>query len=251
MAFFITLGLASCVSTSERRKLFQRTGEAWLIDGLSLLIQGLVVPMLQVGLTFFLLHRFFPTWQRSWKWGATAAFLLNFVVVDYLYFCCHRLLHTRRLWPWHRLHHSSPTLDMVATSRNSWLTSFFLPYFWANTFFAFMLDAPGAYMVGMAITAGLDLWRHSGFQLPPGSHIHRFLALAIITPNEHHWHHGREHSRAPQGINFGANLSLWDRWHGSYFSAAEAPKTFGVNESLVLSREFIFPRRAEGKNHVT
>jgi len=38
----------------------------------------------------------------------------------------------------------------------------------------------------------------------------------VITPHEHAWHH----SSARTDVNFGANLSLWDRVHGAYAAHA-------------------------------
>lgn len=211
----------------------------WWVDLASLGIQGLLIPFLQVVCTLFFLNQFFPELSGSLRLGKLGSFLLNFVVVDYIYYWNHRLLHRPELWLIHRLHHSSKDLDLFSTSRNSWFSSFFMIYFWLNTLFAFLVDSPESYLLSVALTASLDLIRHTGFY-SFWNPSHKWLSWILITPLDHAWHHSQD----TQAVNFGANLNLWDRWHGTYLrNPKTAPKNFGLSESLILSDEFIKPRR--------
>jgi sterol desaturase/sphingolipid hydroxylase (fatty acid hydroxylase superfamily) len=160
--------------------------------------------------------------------------------VDYLYYWNHRALHTQALWKTHAVHHTPEHADVFITSRNTLWTPLLLVYLWANGLMIFLLKDPVPFLLAASITASLDLWRHTTFITAPGSVLHRALAGLLVTPNEHLWHHSRERA----GCNFGANLSLWDRLHGTYYSPTARPARLGIPVRLALSRKLLFPFRA-------
>ncbi|HEY6403347.1 MAG TPA: sterol desaturase family protein, partial [Blastocatellia bacterium] len=92
----LTLSLRQTRSGVRRRK----PGD-WALDGAGLLIQGAVVPALQSILIFGLLSGIAPKARGILSLSAVSGFLLNFVLVDYLYYWNHRWLHCRGLWPAH------------------------------------------------------------------------------------------------------------------------------------------------------
>ncbi len=237
--FFWGLTCLSLRSRKERQRLRKRSSDDWLVDGISLVIQGALIPLLQKGIGVVVLTHWWPHLKGSLHLGGIGCFLLNFALVDYIYYWNHRWLHSPRLWFIHRLHHSSKDLDLYGTSRNSWFSSFFVVYFWLNTFFIYWVDVPSAYILSMALTAGMDLWRHTGFRNQRLDSIYKRMSWIFITPYQHQWHHGQK----AENLNFGANLSLWDQLHGTYRGSLEAPKAFGLQESLKLTREFLFPTR--------
>ena len=241
---FILLCLLTFIKVENREKLFCKTFHAWTLDLSGLLIQGTFIPFLQVTLIAGLARFLFPSWSGQIEMQAIFAFLLNFVGIDYLYYWNHRLLHAK-LWPFHRVHHSVKTFDVLATSRNSVWSSFFIVYLWINGLFLYLLKDPTAYAFGMALTASLDLWRHS----PVGKtsiNFQRFLSqyLFLITPAEHAVHHTRK-----ARTNFGANLNLFDKIHGTH----EAAKKFdwdhlGIATNLDLKGDLFFPwRKSKGE----
>ncbi len=237
--FFWTLTWISFRSRTEWQRLQKRKVEDWVIDGVSLIIQGALIPLLQMAMGDIVLAHWMPHWKGSLQLGALGCFLLNFVLIDYVYYWNHRLLHLPRFWFIHRLHHSSQSLDLYSTSRNSWFSSFFVVYFWINTLFIYWVDVPSAYIFSVALTAGLDLWRHTGFRNQKLDQVYGMMSRVLVTPYQHQWHH----SQCTTNVNFGANLSVWDRLHGTYQSSVEEPETIGVRESLNLTREFLFPSR--------
>jgi sterol desaturase/sphingolipid hydroxylase (fatty acid hydroxylase superfamily) len=168
------------------------------------------------------------------------AFLLNFVAVDYLYYWNHRLLHTQRFWTTHAVHHSARQADVFITSRNTLWTPLLIVYVWANGALVYLLADPAPFLLAVALTASLDLWRHTVFFAAPGGRLHRLLALVLVTPNEHLWHH----SSARATCNFGANLSVWDRLHGTFYSPAHRPASLGIPVRLSLWRRLLFPYAA-------
>jgi sterol desaturase/sphingolipid hydroxylase (fatty acid hydroxylase superfamily) len=69
--------------------------------------------------------------------------------------------------------------------------------------------------------------------------VHRIVSIVIITPNEHIWHHSSDRA----GSNFGANLSIWDRMHGTYSNPDHRPESLGIPLQLGLRRKLLFPFR--------
>jgi sterol desaturase/sphingolipid hydroxylase (fatty acid hydroxylase superfamily) len=242
MLVFISFLLLATLTFSlrqTRERVRLREPADWALDGAGLVIQGVVVPALQSALIFGLLSGIAPKARGILSLSTVSGFLLNFVLVDYLYYWNHRWLHGRSLWPAHAVHHTPELMDVFITSRNTLWTPLLIVYLWVNGLFIFLLRDPGAFILAASLTAGLDLWRHSSFSPRPGSALHRALGRVLITPHEHAWHHSRDRV----DCNFGANLSLWDRLHGTYHSPAVRAEALGVPSTLSLKRKLLFPFR--------
>ena len=212
---FSGLTIASLLNEESRKATFSRNHTEWILDWAGLFIQGLLIPAFPF-IVVPLLSYFFPTVQGRFEISAFTQFLMSFVIVDYLYYWNHRLLHKKQAWVLHKLHHSSSHLDIFATSRNSFITSFLIIYVWVQIMAMFLLNDSTAFMLGLAFTFGLDLWRHSGLNLP--QQVNQYLRYILILPGQHVLHH----SLNGRNKNFGANFSLWDYFHGTY-SFMEVP----------------------------
>ncbi|MBI5247644.1 MAG: sterol desaturase family protein [Elusimicrobia bacterium] len=207
-------------------RMLDRTAAEWLMDISGLFVQSVAVPAAAIYLASVCrgtAPRYSGALHFSWAW----AFLLNFVVVDYLYYWNHRLLHGP-LWRWHAAHHTAKSMDVLITSRNTLWTPILIVYIWANAAFLYLLADPTPYLAAVAVSSLLDVWRHSGFG--------RFSNGVLITPADHSWHHG---SGLPNE-NFGANFALWDRLHGTY-RKGEAPKSLGLELEDSLWKKLVMP----------
>lgn len=243
MIIFISFWLLAALTLSlseQRSAALSRNAEDWVLDISGLLVQGLAVPALGVSLVFVLLMSAAPEARGSFEISFASAFLLNFVVVDYLYYWNHRFLHSKGLWKIHAVHHTAKQADVFITSRNTLWAPLLIVYVWANGISLFLLKDPVPFLLSASITASLDLWRHTLFCPAPGSFFHRAVSLVIITPNEHVWHHSSDRADS----NFGANLSIWDRIHNTYVSSAGRPERLGIPLRLGLGRKLLFPFRA-------
>ena len=72
--------------------------------------------------------------------------------------------------------------------------------------------APEAVILFEIILNGCAMFNHANVALPQG--VDRVLRLFIVTPDMHRVHHSvirREHDS-----NYGFNLSVWDRFFGTY-----------------------------------
>ena len=207
----------------------------WAIDLVGLTVQGALVPLAEIFVLCAAMAHFAPAWRGSIHCPAWAAFLLNFVAVDYAYYWNHRLLHGA-LWRWHAVHHTADRLDMWVSSRNTVWTPVFIVYLWLNASALYLLADPAPFALAATITAGLDLWRHS--EIYPKSRAAWFEALAVVlvTPRDHAWHHGTTGFER----NFGANLNVWDRVHGTYHGSPDAPSSLGVPLAWSFSQKLLW-----------
>jgi sterol desaturase/sphingolipid hydroxylase (fatty acid hydroxylase superfamily) len=212
--------------TGTAGRVNRRSVADWILDLSNLMIQGLIIPWVAEILGPSLWGRWVAA--GSWNLGLLSGFFIQFVLIDWVYYWNHRAMH--RLWPLHRVHHSAKAMDVWVTSRNTLWTSFLLVYFWANTLFLHALSDTTGYRAGIALTAALDLWRHSSVQVNiPG----------LIQPKHHAWHHD-----AQGRVHFGANLSLWDRLHGTWQPESEPPKQVGIPVPFGLWRQLLWPFEA-------
>lgn len=242
---FVLLALLTLAVSESRRVAFNRSSSDWALDWSGLIVQGIVVPALQATAVYGFLSLVIPQMKGALDIPAPAAFLLNFIAIDYLYYWNHRLLHSNTFWPVHVVHHTPQQVDVFITSRNTLWAPLLIIYIWANGVFIFLLKDPAPFILSASLTASLDLWRHTKFAPTPGSTFHRILAVILITPNEHSWHHSSNRTDS----NFGANLSLWDRIHGTYYSPADSPQSFGILLPFNLKRKLLFPFKIDRLNN--
>jgi sterol desaturase/sphingolipid hydroxylase (fatty acid hydroxylase superfamily) len=234
---FLGLVIATFWGQSGWQRLRQRDRASWILDLVGLFVQGLLIPILQVVVIAKLYAIAFPLWQGHLVLAPALAFGLNFVAIDYLYYWNHRLLHGKALWPLHQVHHSVTAMDVLGTSRNTLWTSFLIVYLWVNGLFVYLLADARWYLVGVSVTAALDLWRHSRFTIDRETRLYRCLSPWLMLPQDHCWHHGS----AAVGCNFGANLKVWDRLHGTDLEREDAPEDLGITVDLCLVRQLVFP----------
>lgn len=231
-AFYSILAV-TLFSKSERKNLASKTKQEWLIDITGLLVQGVVVPLAKSFVLIQGLIYLLPDFASSLEVNGFAAFLIAFVAVDYLYYWNHRLLHSDFFWPFHALHHTPKNMEFTVTSRNMVLTPFLIVYVWIHTLFYFLLADPTYYLIGVAVTAALDLLRHTSI-LPP-----KLKLFCLITPNDHAWHHSLDNK------NYGANLNVWDKIHGTWKQSDQSPKSIGSSLSLKLKHLFVYSAQPE------
>lgn len=233
--FAVFIALVGATVIWRPRVLWGRAAWEWVVDLAGLGVQGLLIPILQVVGVVAALSWLWPAAQGCVSMNPWVAGGLAFVGVDLLYYWNHRLLHTRVLWPVHRVHHSAGRMDVLVTSRNTLWSSAFVVYVWVHGAALFFLIDPMGWIWGATLTACLDLWRHSGFQ--PTGGISRIFGAVLVLPNDHAMHH----STGESGFNFGANLNCWDRLFGTWKTALHRPENLGIPTGLSLSRSLFWP----------
>lgn len=206
-----------------------------LLNLAGLAIQGLAIPGAGYLIATRVLAVQWPDLAGRAQFGWWGAFALNFVFVDLLYYAQHRLFHrVGVLWALHQCHHASPVVSVWAASRNSLFINFLFVYLLVNPMLGFLCDCPEGFFFGAALTASLDLWRHSRL---PRRCTPAWLGRMLVTPAHHHLHHEPEGQRT----NFGANFILWDRLFGTYREPDNYPANYGTPNAPGPWRQFLFP----------
>lgn len=169
----------------------------------------------------------FPEW---------AQLLLFFVVLDFVQWFTHILLHRLPfLWRFHQVHHSVKEMGFAAHLRYHWMEN--ILYKPLKTFGVMLLggfEPEQAYMVHFAAIA-IGHLNHANVKLTWGP-----LKYILNNPVMHLYHHSYVLPKGRFGVNFGISLSLWDYIFGTHYipeqsgtiplgfpGDEEVPKKFG------------------------
>jgi sterol desaturase/sphingolipid hydroxylase (fatty acid hydroxylase superfamily) len=228
---FLLLAAIERMRSAQRQSHYSVGDHA--LNWLGLIVQGALVPLAGYWIATQLLAVHFPQYAGTLQVGWWGAFALNFIGVDFLYYWQHRLFHgPAALWALHRCHHASPTVDVWTTARNSLAINLLFVYLPVNAVLGFLCDAPSGFFTAAAVTAALDVWRHSSVAGPA------VLGRVLVTPQHHHWHH----SPAAHDANFGANLIVWDRLFGTAREERTYPDRYGLPDGApTWWRQFLLP----------
>jgi len=175
--------------------------------------------------------------ETFWNWlGPIGTGLSAIVICDFLGYWCHRLFHTRWLWPSHSIHHSDTQL--------SWLT-----LLRSHPFdrFGTLIDLLGMILLGLPDWAVITavLVRHYY-----GHIIHADLPwtlgrfnLIFISPAMHRWHHALEFRGA--GVNYATVFSVFDRAFGTFYAPGPCHEPTGIHDTIApgLIGQYLHPVR--------
>lgn len=221
-AFFVFL-ILSLIVISERKKIGQKPILDWVVDVVSLLMHFSVLPALQVIIVFGLLKWSLPELENTIESGVFASVLV-YLIIDYLWYWNHRIMHSRTwLWNLHRTHHAPEQVDIFTTARNLIITHFLMVYFWAIGAAVYFFNDPTYFLILAAFGMILNFWGHTSFSLPCSNPFNILFTSVFVTPREHLWHH----SQKKPYCNFGTVISLWDRLHGTFYCESNHPETYG------------------------
>ncbi len=166
-------------------------------------------------------------------WPAWLQFLVAFVVLDFLQWCIHNLLHrVPALWELHKVHHSIRTMDFWGSMRFHWgeivvyKTLQYLPFVW----FGFSDDV----LLAVAVLAtAIGHFNHANVGVDIG-----VLRYVLNNPRMHLWHHAHD---LPDGrtVNFGISLSVWDWLFGTALIPADPPDRLGFEGDNAYPDDFI------------
>lgn len=147
------------------------------------------------------------------KWSLWLQLLVFFVVLDFVQWFTHILLHRFEfLWNFHKVHHSVKEMGFAAHLRYHWMEN--VLYKPLKTFGVMILggfEPEQAYIVHfMAITIGH--LNHANIKLTWG-----LLKYMLNNPVMHLYHHAHELPKGKYGVNYGISLSLWDYIFGTNY----------------------------------
>ena len=139
-------------------------------------------------------------------WPMWGQLLLFFVVLDFVQWFTHTLLHKYSfLWKFHKVHHSVQEMGFAAHLRYHWMENILskpLKTFGVMILFGF--EPEQAYIVHfLAISIGHI--NHANIKVTWGP-----LKYVFNNPVMHLYHHAYDLPEGKFGVNFGISLSLWD-----------------------------------------
>ncbi|MBI4821489.1 MAG: sterol desaturase family protein [Deltaproteobacteria bacterium] len=168
------------------------------------------------------------------SWPPWAQAVTALVVLDFIQWWIHRLLHAVPwLWTFHKVHHSvvDGEMDWIVSFRFHWFEAVLykgLQYF-PMAFFGFSGEAM---MVQAAIGTLVGHLNHSNLDLGHGPW--RYL---FNSPRMHIWHH--DYDIADGRVkNFGIVFSAWDWLFGTAHLPDQPPRAIGFEGVERLPRQF-------------
>ncbi len=152
-----------------------------------------------------------------------AIWLLNFVLVDFLYYWWHRASHrVNFMWAAHVVHHQSEDYNLAVALRQSALTGitsmpFYLPL-------ALLGFPPLVTLTNIALNTLYQYWIHTRFVRTIGP-----LEWVMNTASHHRVHHGIN----PEYIdkNHAGVFIVWDRLFGTFVPEGRPP-TYGLVDNF-------------------
>ena len=175
------------------------------------------------------------------------------IILDLMIYIQHVVVHMiPYFWQFHNVHHSDLDLDVSSGLRFHPIEIMGSMLFKIGLVFA-LGPAPIAVVIFEAVLNGMSQFSHSNITLP--DKLDRLLRFLIVTPDMHRIHHSIE--KMETSSNFGFNLSIWDRFLGTYIQDAkrEQPKiTIGVDqlrtsEELSLKNLLLMPFKVIPRNY--
>lgn len=141
------------------------------------------------------------------NWPMWAQLLVFFIIIDFVQWFTHVLLHRYEfLWRFHKVHHSVKEMGFAAHLRYHWMENIF--YKPLKTFGVMILggfEPEQAYIVHF-IAIAIGHLNHANIKISWGP-----LKYVFNNPVMHLYHHVKALPEGnTRGINFGISLSLWD-----------------------------------------
>jgi sterol desaturase/sphingolipid hydroxylase (fatty acid hydroxylase superfamily) len=165
------------------------------------------------------LHDALPLWAR---------FVVFFVVIDFLQWLAHLLLHRSNFfWQFHKIHHAQETLGFAST-RHFHFGEYLLlkPAFWIP--FALCGFKAENYVIWYVWVAYmLTFLSHCNIRINWG-----FLKYIFITPETHYWHHSRN-IPGRYGVNYASSLVIWDLLFGKFYNPQDKEPILGIPDNDV------------------
>ena len=146
-------------------------------------------------------------------WPMWAQLIVFFVLLDFVQWFTHTLLHKYPfLWKFHKVHHSVKEMGFAAHLRYHWMEN--ILYKPLKTFGIMLLggfEPEQAYIVHfLAISIGH--FNHSNLKITWGP-----LKYVFNNPVMHLYHHAYKLPEGRYGVNFGISLSVWDYIFGTNY----------------------------------
>ncbi len=176
-------------------------------------------------------------------------FLFTFVLLDFSKYWLHRAHHRiPLLWSFHRVHHSTESIDATAGLRMhlvDFLQLTAVPVLLFGVLFDITAFAPWVLPVAICVGIVADTFSHMHVEFPHTNPVCRALLYVFNNPLFHSWHHTRD--GVLRDGNYANALPVWDLLFRSDVTQHEPPALYGIGGDQrlvndVLGLQLLRPR---------
>jgi sterol desaturase/sphingolipid hydroxylase (fatty acid hydroxylase superfamily) len=206
-----------------RARFEARDSAASLVMGLGNTISGvLFAGIIGVWAMFVYDHRVFNIGFAWWAW------VIAFVLDDFVYYWSHRFAHTVRwFWADHIVHHSSQHYNLTTALRQPWLSPFTLKFLWLGSALIFIGFHPALIAFVGALNLIYQFWIHTeAIKKCPA-----WFEAVMNTPSHHRVHHATNPVYLDR--NYAGVFIIWDKMFGTFQPELDAEKCrYGIVKNL-------------------
>ena len=223
--------------STGRARFEARDSAASLVMGLGNTVSAVLFgSVLAIWSMFVYEHRLFDIGFAWWAW------IIAFVLDDFVYYWSHRFAHTVRwFWADHVVHHSSQHYNLTTALRQPWLNPLTLKFLWLGS----ALILLGFHPAMIAFVGSLNLiyqfWIHTeAIRKCPA-----WFEAVMNTPSHHRVHHASNPAYIDR--NFGGVVIVFDRLFGTFAQERqEEPCRYGLTKPLVSNNPAVIALREWG-----
>lgn len=239
LSFFLgmlaIMALWEVVSPRRRReipRLIRWTNNLGIVV-LDTLLVRLTFPLVAVGMALLAERQGFGLFN-AYPVSYGIAFVVSVIALDFAIYLQHVMFHAvPALWRLHRMHHADLEYDVTTGLRFHPVE--ILMSMGIKLAVVAVLGAPAAaVLVFEVLLNATAMFNHGNVRLPAA--VDRVLRTVMVTPDMHRVHHSVD--PVETNTNFGFNLSVWDRFLGTY----RAEPRLG-QEGMVIGIEMFRTRR--------
>ncbi|MCR9266372.1 MAG: sterol desaturase family protein [Alphaproteobacteria bacterium] len=200
-----------------------RDSAASLMMGLGNTVSGVIFGGL-IGLwaLFVYEHRLTTIGFAWWAW------ILAFMLDDFVYYWSHRWAHTVRwFWADHVVHHSSQHYNLTTALRQPWLNPLTLKFLWLGSALIFLGFHPAMVAFVGSLNLIYQFWIHTEAirKMPP------WFEAVMNTPSHHRVHHATNPLYLDR--NYAGVFIIWDKMFGTFQPELDDEKCrYGIVKNL-------------------
>lgn len=174
--------------------------------------------------------------QFASQWSIPLQIFIAVLVVDFVSYWRHRVMHLKWLWPIHAIHHSSRRLNWLSTERFHPLNYFITSTI--NTLLVQLLFGPEVTLIGAFLRRFYNFFIHANIKMNYG-----YLGYLLVSPCFHHWHHSL--NKQAKDKNYSTFFSCIDLLFGTFYLPPDAtyPKQLGESDCIKenITTHFFYP----------
>ncbi len=222
---------------APKRKLMVSKIKRWSSNISIIVINSILIrllfPAALIGAAYYALQHHYGLFNIT-QINYTITIITSVIFLDFVIYLQHVMFHAVPLfWRFHRMHHVDLDIDVTTGVRFhpiEILISLFIKFAAVMIIGAPLL----AVIIFEILLNTITLFNHSNIQMP--RIIDRIIRAVIVTPDMHRVHHSEIPNET--NSNFGFNLSIWDRFCGTF----EDQPSLGHTNMIIGIKEIREPK---------